>query len=229
MLKEEELIGRSSEEDDEEDDVCLGVELLLAKVKYTPPKRNNIHGGGRGGRGRGHRGGRGKKGRCRGNNKTNNSSNPTAQDDSNTLYNNPNETDNLDDGIPLPSKIVDTVITNPPFGTKHNEGIDVQFLKTAIRLAKRAVYSFHKSSTRPFLLKLLKEKWNLNAEVVAEMKFDIKNMYKFHKDKSKDVEVDLIRIWWDKEEEEEPKEEILDEEYEESEGEEMPLGLCGHA
>ena len=63
------------------------------------------------------------------------------------------------------------------------------------------------------------------------MKFDIKNMYKFHKDKSKDVEVDLLRIWWDTEEEgeEEPKEEILEEEYEESEGEEMPLGLCGHA
>jgi len=132
MLKEEELIGRSSEdeEDDEEDDVCLGIELLLAKVKYTPPKRNNIQG-----RGRGHRGGRGKKGRGRGNAKTNNQSNPT-QDDNNTLYNNPNE--DIDDGIPLPSKIVGTVITNPPFGTKHNEGIDVQFLKTAIRLAKRA-------------------------------------------------------------------------------------------
>ena len=102
---------------------------------YEWNKRNNIQGGGRG-RGRGHRGGRGKKGRGRGNNKTNNSSNPTAQDN-NTLYNNPNE-DDIDDGIPLPSKIVDTVITNPPFGTKHNEGIDVQFLKTAIRLAKRA-------------------------------------------------------------------------------------------
>ena len=229
LLKEEELIGRSSEdEEDDEEDVCLGVELLLAKVKYTPPKRNNMHGGGGRGRGRGHRGGRGKKGRGRGNVKSNNPTNPTAQDnDNNTLYNYPNEND-TDDGIPLPSKIVDTVITNPPFGTKHNEGIDVQFLKTAIRLAKRAVYSFHKTSTRPFLLKLLKEKWNLNAEVVAEMKFDIKNMYKFHKDKSKDVEVDLLRIWWD-DEEEEPKEEILEEEYEESEGEEMPLGLCGHA
>ena len=134
-LKEEELIGRSSEEDEEDDDVCLGVELLLAKVKYTPPKRNNTQGGR--GRGRGHRGGRGKKGRGRGNAKTNNPSNPTQDDNNNTLYNSPNEND-IDDGIPLPSKIVDTVITNPPFGTKHNEGIDVQFLKTAIRLAKRA-------------------------------------------------------------------------------------------
>ena len=56
-------------------------------------------------------------------------------------------------------------------------------------------------------------------------------MYKFHKDKTKDVEVDLLRIWWDEEEEEPKEEEILEkeEEYEESEGEEMPLGLCGHA
>lgn len=31
-------------------------------------------------------------------------------------------------------------------------------------------------------------------KVVAEMKFDIPNMYKFHKQKSVDVEVDLIRV-----------------------------------
>ena len=62
------------------------------------------------------------------------------------------------------------------------------------------MYSFHKTSTRSFLLKLIREKWGLNAEVVAEMKFDIPNMYKFHKHKSVDVEVDLIRIWWKEEE-----------------------------
>ena len=32
-------------------------------------------------------------------------------------------------------------------------------------------------------------------EVVAEMKFDIENMYKFHKEKVKDVDVDLIRVF----------------------------------
>jgi predicted RNA methylase len=86
---------------------------------------------------------------------------------------------------------------SPPFGTKNNEGIDIQFLKTAIRLARRAVYSFHKTSTRLFLMKLLRDKWGLNAEVVAEMKFDIPNMYKFHKQKCVDVDVDLLRIYWD--------------------------------
>jgi len=88
-----------------------------------------------------------------------------------------------------------TVVTNPPFGTKDNAGIDLQFLRTATRLAKRAVYSFHKRSTRSFLLKTIQEDWGFpDAKVVAEMSFDIPNMYKFHNQKSKDVEVDLIRV-----------------------------------
>lgn len=45
-------------------------------------------------------------------------------------------------------KKFDTVILNPPFGTKHNAGMDVKFLKTAFMLAKTSVYSLHKTSTR---------------------------------------------------------------------------------
>eukprot|EP00536_Pseudo-nitzschia_multiseries_P016361 jgi/Psemu1/221087/e_gw1.1087.6.1 len=98
---------------------------------------------------------------------------------------------------PLILTIAPTVVTNPPFGTKSdNAGIDVQFLRTATRLARRAVYSFHKKSTRDFLLKTIREDWGFpESEVVAEMRFDIPKSYKFHKSKSKDVEVDLIRIF----------------------------------
>lgn len=42
----------------------------------------------------------------------------------------------------------DTVIMNPPFGTKGNKGLDMLFLRTAIDLAEHAVYSLHKTSTR---------------------------------------------------------------------------------
>lgn len=42
----------------------------------------------------------------------------------------------------------DTVIMNPPFGTKKNAGIDMKFLEVGIKLAKTAVYSLHKTSTR---------------------------------------------------------------------------------
>lgn len=97
------------------------------------------------------------------------------------------------DGIPMADNCVDTVLTNPPFGTKQNAGLDVQFLRTACRLASRAVYSFHKRSTRAFLIKILEE-WGYKATVVAEMAFDIPQMYQFHNQKSKDVEVDLLRV-----------------------------------
>ena len=98
-----------------------------------------------------------------------------------------------DDGIPLQDKCVDTVLTNPPFGTKHNAGMDVQFLRTATRLARKSVYSFHKSSTRDYLLNKVAS-WGMEVSVVAEMKFDIPNTYKFHQKKCVDVEVDLLRV-----------------------------------
>jgi predicted RNA methylase len=97
------------------------------------------------------------------------------------------------DGIPLKSKCVDTVIANPPFGTKSNAGIDAQFLRTATRLARHSVYSFHKRSTRHFLTRLV-ESWGHEIQVAAEMEFDVPQMYQFHKQKQKDIEVDLLRV-----------------------------------
>lgn len=105
------------------------------------------------------------------------------------------------DLLPFPSHSFDMVVTNPPFGTKHNEGIDIAFLAAACRLSKTSVYSFHKSSTRPYLIKLIEHEWrekfhcDLGIEIVAQMKFEIPNMYKFHKEKSVDVDVDLIRVY----------------------------------
>lgn len=72
-LEEEGLVSRRRGEGDAEDDEdaydtssngCLGIEFIMAKVKYVPPnRRNNLgSGGGRGGRHHQHRGGRGKKG-----------------------------------------------------------------------------------------------------------------------------------------------------------------------
>nr|XP_031534240.1 methyltransferase-like protein 5 isoform X1 [Vicugna pacos] len=52
------------------------------------------------------------------------------------------------------SKSFDTVIMNPPFGTKNNKGTDMAFLKTALEMARTTVYSLHKSSTREVLATL---------------------------------------------------------------------------
>lgn len=46
------------------------------------------------------------------------------------------------------SKKFDTVIMNPPFGTKQNQGLDMVFLKRAVNLTDGTVYSLHKTSTR---------------------------------------------------------------------------------
>lgn len=100
---------------------------------------------------------------------------------------------NAPDGLPLQDRCVDTVVTNPPFGTKHNAGMDVRFLKAGTRLARRAVYSFHKTSTRDYLLKTIAA-WGFEARVVAELKFDIPATYKFHSKANVDVAVDLIRV-----------------------------------
>ena len=124
--------------------------------------------------------------------KVDNTSGAVADQDGNKDIDSNHDNDD-DDGVPLPDGCVDTVLTNPPFGTKHNEGIDVRFLQTATRLAKTAVYSFHKSSTRDYLLRTVRE-WGHEAQVVAEMRFDIPQTYKFHKQKSVDVAVDLLCV-----------------------------------
>ncbi len=104
MLVEEDVIGRSTANEGGAPG-CLGVELIMAKVKHVPPKKRNNEGGG----GRGHRGGRGGRGASGKKGKHGGifSASSTSQDDS--LYVDPRE--NVDDGIPLNSKIVDTVIT----------------------------------------------------------------------------------------------------------------------
>mmetsp|Transcript_19966 Transcript_19966/g.39212 ORF Transcript_19966/g.39212 Transcript_19966/m.39212 type:complete len:267 (-) Transcript_19966:1249-2049(-) len=99
----------------------------------------------------------------------------------------------LSSDLPLPDASFDTVVMNPPFGTR-TKGADVQFLETALRLSKHAVYSLHKSSTRAFLERKATKDWGVSFEVIAQLRFDIPKMYKFHKKQTADVMVDLIRL-----------------------------------
>lgn len=57
----------------------------------------------------------------------------------------------------------DTVVMNPPFGTKR-KGADMAFLQTAVQISKRAVYSMHKTSTRDYILRKSKQ-WGADAKV----------------------------------------------------------------
>jgi len=87
----------------------------------------------------------------------------------------------------------DTVVMNPPFGTKHNKGLDMVFLKTGISMARNAVYSLHKTSTRDYVLRKAKE-WGVTPQVLAELRYDLPATYKHHKKSSVDIQVDFIRF-----------------------------------
>jgi predicted RNA methylase len=87
----------------------------------------------------------------------------------------------------------DTIIMNPPFGTKTQKGIDLTFLKAASIMTEQTVYSLHKTSTREHVLKKALE-WGLKGEVVAELQYDLPQTYKFHKKKSVNIQVDFLRF-----------------------------------
>ncbi|XP_058156654.1 rRNA N(6)-adenosine-methyltransferase METTL5 isoform X2 [Dasypus novemcinctus] len=94
------------------------------------------------------------------------------------------------------SKSFDTVIMNPPFGTKNNKGIDIAFLKTALEMARTAVYSLHKSSTREHIQKKAAE-WKIKIDIIAELRYDLPASYKFHKKKSEAPEPNLGPPTWE--------------------------------
>ncbi|GAA6058569.1 hypothetical protein JCM10212_007008 [Sporobolomyces blumeae] len=86
----------------------------------------------------------------------------------------------------------DTVVMNPPFGT-WNKGIDAVFLEMGCQVAKTAVYSLNKSSTRDFLERKAKA-LGFKGTVIAQMKYDLPKTMAFHKQKSVDIEVDMWRF-----------------------------------
>tara|TARA_B100000795_G_C22718734_1_gene406543 strand:- start:78 stop:1016 length:939 start_codon:yes stop_codon:yes gene_type:complete len=95
----------------------------------------------------------------------------------------------------------DTVICNPPFGTRQKKA-DTKFLSTALKLARRAVYSLHKSSTKEYLLARA-ERWGLEGKILAEIKYPLPKTYPMHRQDGKtntrgvsgaDIEVCLLQM-----------------------------------
>ncbi|CAI4230372.1 unnamed protein product [Auanema sp. JU1783] len=88
----------------------------------------------------------------------------------------------------------DIVVTNPPFGTKNNAGLDMQFVQSGLSILKEggSLFSLHKRSTRNYILKTANNWQNIEAECVAELRWELPATYKFHKKKAVDIEVDLI-------------------------------------
>ncbi|KAL6606144.1 hypothetical protein ACP70R_041797 [Stipagrostis hirtigluma subsp. patula] len=94
----------------------------------------------------------------------------------------------------LKGLLVDTVVMNPPFGTRR-KGADMEFLSMGLKVASRAVYSLHKTSTREHIKKAALRDCNaISAEVLCELRYDLPQTYKFHKKKEVDIAVDLWRF-----------------------------------
>ena len=86
---------------------------------------------------------------------------------------------------------VDTVLMNPPFGTKKAHA-DIEFLRHALRIAN-VVYSIHKSSTREFLERwLIRHTFKMERIMVTRM--DIPHQFSFHRKPDRAVEIDVIRV-----------------------------------
>jgi len=87
--------------------------------------------------------------------------------------------------------LFDTVVMNPPYGTRVRHG-DTEFLGHAMELAP-VVYSIHKAAARPFLLRRAKKMgWRVDA--VRSMSMKIPHLFEFHRKKWKVVIVDLYRV-----------------------------------
>jgi putative methylase len=86
---------------------------------------------------------------------------------------------------------VDTVLMNPPFGTKKPHA-DLQFLDSALKLGT-VVYSIHKSSTREFLMTWLRNR-GFKCELITAAGFEIPHQFDFHRKPKRSVKVDAIRV-----------------------------------
>lgn len=88
----------------------------------------------------------------------------------------------------------DIAIMNPPFGANRagQRGIDTVFVQKALAHANR-VYSLHKSSTRQYWLRQ-SAKLQADVEPVMEVRWNLDTSFKFHRQTSTDIEVDLLRF-----------------------------------
>uniref|UniRef100_A0A915PPC8 Methyltransferase-like protein 5 n=1 Tax=Setaria digitata TaxID=48799 RepID=A0A915PPC8_9BILA len=90
--------------------------------------------------------------------------------------------------------IFDTVIMNPPFGTKNNTGADLRFVEAGLSILKKGgtLFSLHKSSTRQYISKFAARKLpDVIGECIAKLRWNLPATYAYHRRQSIDIDVDL--------------------------------------
>lgn len=75
----------------------------------------------------------------------------------------------------------DTIVMNPPFGTKNNEGVDTKLLRAATRALKPGgcLFSLHKASTQKYVVRFGSEECGADctAEAIELIAFDLPKTY----------------------------------------------------
>ena len=97
---------------------------------------------------------------------------------------------------PNPFRVLraDTVVMNPPFGTR-KKGADMGFLRAGLLIARNAVYSLNKTSTRAHIEKhALRTLRARSATVLAELRYELPKTYAHHRKEVVEIEVDLWRF-----------------------------------
>ena len=89
---------------------------------------------------------------------------------------------------------VDTVIQNPPFGSQRNakSGEDLNFVKKALDMNPKVLYSFHMASTEEFLINFYQDS-NLDITHIFRYNFPIPKIYEFHTKEKQNVDVIVFR------------------------------------
>lgn len=85
----------------------------------------------------------------------------------------------------------DVVVQNPPFGTKLRHA-DRAFLLKAFETAD-VVYSFHKSSTKDFVVGLCRQNGFAVTNII-DCRLQVKHQHAFHRQRIKRINVSLFRI-----------------------------------
>ncbi|MBN2458084.1 methyltransferase [Candidatus Woesearchaeota archaeon] len=86
-------------------------------------------------------------------------------------------------------KEVDTVIMNPPFGTREKHA-DREFLLKAFSSSK-SIYSFHKNSTSAFIGRISAAN-GFQLTQKKDFKFPLKQAYSFHRSRIRRIDVSLF-------------------------------------
>ncbi|KAE9554837.1 hypothetical protein FO519_001952 [Halicephalobus sp. NKZ332] len=95
----------------------------------------------------------------------------------------------------VPEETPDIIITNPPFGTKNNEHIDLKFVLAALNMIDEegAIFSFHKRSTSDGLIKnVRKEMPKAHGEPLAHIKWTLPKTYSHQMLESKVIDVSVF-------------------------------------